>query len=311
MKAIKDLLQRIRTDREKKQGTWIGVDESHIILNALEKSERIETENAELRARLDKAIELPPGDRVWYIAEDEEGQESYIISKPTNSLTVEELKYAMDKKYFSTREEAAESRAKRDKAIELPCKIGETIYTIIKNCAWCQHYNVRWAECNAPATANFDCKSIHEICFTQDIIDDECKKHLFVAEMKFDLALLDSKTGKLLPCYFTDREAAEARLKELKENAEDPARVNRAGELPCKVGDTLYEPFIDRIREWIVDSIYVFSLGINVNCERKDDCRWHDHFAIREKHNDFEGRVYLTREAAEARLKELQEREGK
>lgn len=176
-----------------------------------------DTEVAELRARLDKAIELPPGDRVWYIAEDEEGQESYIISKPTNSLTVEELKYAMDKKYFSTREEAAESRAKRDKAIELPCKIGETIYTIIKNCACCQHYNVRWAECNAPATANFDCKSIHEICFTQDIIDDECKKHLFVAEMKFDLALLDPKTGKLLPCYFTDREAAEARLKELQE----------------------------------------------------------------------------------------------
>lgn len=49
MNAAKDLLQRIRTDREKKQGTWIGVDESHIILNALEKSERIETENAEVR----------------------------------------------------------------------------------------------------------------------------------------------------------------------------------------------------------------------------------------------------------------------
>lgn len=111
--------------------------------------------------------------------------------------------------------EVAELRASLDRAIELPCKIGETIYTVIKNCACCQHYNVRWAECNAPATANFDCKSIHEICFTQDIIDDECKKHLFVAEMKFDLALLDPKTGKLLPCYFTDREAAEARLKEL------------------------------------------------------------------------------------------------
>lgn len=90
------------------------------------------------------------------------------------------------------------------------------------------------------------------------------------------------------------------------ENAELRERLNRAGGLPCKVGDTLYEPFIDRIREWIVDSFYVFSLGINVNCERKDDCRWHDHFAIREKHNDFESRVYLTREAAEARLKELQ-----
>lgn len=85
----------------------------------LGKTEKLETELAELRARLDKTIELPSGDRVWYIAEDEEGQESYIISKPTGSLTVEELKYAMDKKYFSTREEAAESRARRDKAVEL------------------------------------------------------------------------------------------------------------------------------------------------------------------------------------------------
>lgn len=98
------------------------------------------------------------------------------------------------------------------------------------------------------------------------------------------------------------------------ENAELRERLNRAGGLPCKVGDTLYEPFIDSIREWVVDSIYVFSLGINVNCERKDDCRWHDHFAIREKYtdyNDFESRVYLTREAAEARLKKLQGGEQK
>lgn len=84
------------------------------------------------------------------------------------------------------------------------------------------------------------------------------------------------------------------------------AMLEKAGELPCKVGDTLYEPFINHIREWIVDSFYVFSLGTNVNCERKDDCRWHDHFAIRENSNDFESRVYLTREAAEARLKEIQ-----
>lgn len=75
------------------------------------KTDELTAENAELRQRLDKAIELPPGDRVWYIAEDEEGQESYIIPKPTSSLTVEELKYEMDKKYLSTRE-AAEARLK-------------------------------------------------------------------------------------------------------------------------------------------------------------------------------------------------------
>lgn len=72
--------------------------------------ETLQSENAALRERLDKAVELPPGDRVWYIAEDEEGAESYIISKPTSSLAVEELKYEIGKKYFTTRE-AAEKRA--------------------------------------------------------------------------------------------------------------------------------------------------------------------------------------------------------
>lgn len=76
---------------------------------ALEKEKaKLETENAELRARLDKAVELPFGDRVWFITEDEEGAESYIISKPTDLLTVDEL-YEIGKKYFTTRE-AAEKR---------------------------------------------------------------------------------------------------------------------------------------------------------------------------------------------------------
>ena len=57
--------------------------------------------NAVLRERLGKALELPPGDRVWFITEDEEGKESYIISKPTNCLTVDEL-YEIGKKYFTT-----------------------------------------------------------------------------------------------------------------------------------------------------------------------------------------------------------------
>lgn len=90
------------------------------------------------------------------------------------------------------------------------------------------------------------------------------------------------------------------------ENAELRERLDKT-ELPCKVGDTLYEPFINRIREWIVDSIYVFSFGINVICKRKDDYRRRDHFAIRKNYNDFESRVCLTREAAEARLKEIEE----
>lgn len=186
---------------------------------------KLRMENATLRERLEKAIELPSGDRVWYIAKDEEGQESYIIPKPTSSLTVEELKYEMDKKYFLTREAAearlkeikenTELRAELNNVVELPCQIGDTVYTVIKNCAYCKHYNMGWAECRAPATANFDCEATHRICFTQDIVTDECKKHLCVTELKFDLRLLNAETGELEPQYFIDREAAEVRLKEL------------------------------------------------------------------------------------------------
>lgn len=79
-----------------------------VIADISEQCEELKAENAALRERLEKAWELPFGDRVWFITEDEEGAESYIISKPTDLLTVDEL-YEMGKKYFTTRE-AAEAR---------------------------------------------------------------------------------------------------------------------------------------------------------------------------------------------------------
>ena len=71
----------------------------------VEQIEQLKAENAALRERLDKSVELPSEDRVWFITEDEEGEESYIISKPTDRLTVDEL-YEIGKKYFTTREAA-------------------------------------------------------------------------------------------------------------------------------------------------------------------------------------------------------------
>ena len=129
-----------------------------------------------------------------------------------------------------------------------------------------------------------------------DVISQEPANY-DAATLKIYIAHLEAENAELRETL-SKMETVEKELRE---------RLKKVGKLPCEVGDTLYEPFINRIREWIVDSIYVFSLGINVNCERKDDCRWHDHFAIRENSNDFESRVYLTREAAEARLKEINE----
>lgn len=133
-------------------------------------------------------------------------------STPCNLYPLETDK---DKEISRLQAEVAELRARLDKAVELPCAIGETVYIVIKNCAHCQHYNASWAECRAPATANFDSESTHGTCFTQDIIDDECKKRLCVAKLEFDLRLLDPKTGELKPQFFIDEKVAEARLKEL------------------------------------------------------------------------------------------------
>ena len=73
-------------------------------------NEQLKAENAALKEKLEKAVELPSGNRVWFITEDEEGEESYVISKPTNCLTVDEL-YEIGKKYFTTYK-AAEKAAK-------------------------------------------------------------------------------------------------------------------------------------------------------------------------------------------------------
>lgn len=77
----------------------------------------LESENAALKERLNKAVELPPGDRVWFIAEDEEGEESYVISKPTDCLTVDEL-HKIGEKYFITREVAKMRLAEEGRADE-------------------------------------------------------------------------------------------------------------------------------------------------------------------------------------------------
>lgn len=160
--------------------------------------EKLQAENAELRARLEKAIELPSGDRVWYIAKDEEGQESYIIPKPTSSLTVEELKYEMDKKYFPTREDAearlkeikenVELRERLNNAVELPCEVGDTIYVVFLD--EIKEWQVEKIEL---------CKDEYFVYCGHADADD----YTFVTSKEYGMR------------WFTAPEEAEARLKEL------------------------------------------------------------------------------------------------
>lgn len=97
--SIVDRLERLMRDLRLEYQEYIELREIRYEV------ERLQNENAALREMLEKAVELPSGDRVWFITEDEEGKESYIISKPTNCLTVDEL-YEIGKKYFTTREAA-------------------------------------------------------------------------------------------------------------------------------------------------------------------------------------------------------------
>lgn len=197
---------------------------------------KLRIENAALRMRLEQAIELPyERKRLLWGDKDKEtllcpdcltdimggfGDETLVVQCPNcgcfiNS-TIEPIDFTAETEArLKEIKENTELRERSKNVVELPCGLGDTIYTVIKNCAHCKHYNMGWAECRAPATASFDCESTHRICFTQDIIDDECRKHLCVAKLEFDLGLLDPKTGELEPQYFIDREAAEVLLREI------------------------------------------------------------------------------------------------
>lgn len=114
--------------------------------------------------------------------------------------------------------ENAELRERLDKAIEPPVKIGDTIYEVCKECdepCECKYYTRDYpvgAECHAPSLP-YGCSC--DACYSTDIVNEECKKHLYVEKQKFNLRFLDDKTGELKPQYFIDEKAAEAKLKEL------------------------------------------------------------------------------------------------
>lgn len=129
-----------------------------------------------------------------------------------------------------------------------------------------------------------------------------------MTEQEIERCLERFTMGKATDVMNFDYAGTLAYIQRLKtENAELRARLDKAVELPCNVGHTLYEPFIDMIREWEVESIYLGKNRFQANCVNKNDYKMHWNFIKADYCNEFEGkgRVRVTREAAEARLAEL------
>lgn len=126
--------------------------------------------------------------------------------------------------------------------------------------------------------------------------------------MKIDL--MDAPREVLLK-YALDAEQDLDALKS--ENAELKARLEKAVELPCKVGDTIYFPVDDR---WNSADVVEFVIGRDL-----DNITIEVHWVQYDRNYECsevydEGMVsllnlgktwFLTHEAAEARLKELEE----
>ena len=88
-------------------------------------------------------------------------------------------------------------------------------------------------------------------------------------------------------------------IKRLKaENAALRERLSKAVELPCKVGDTVYEIIDGEIRETEVIQLKIDNMGLWITIRMG--------FGVSTVLFNKVARIYLTREAAEARLKELQ-----
>lgn len=74
-----EIRERIRKDRTNHNDSILTLQESHIVINALQRLEGIEAENAALRERSEKAVELPDPSIVpnfygfvltWYTVEE-------------------------------------------------------------------------------------------------------------------------------------------------------------------------------------------------------------------------------------------------
>ena len=108
-----------------------------------------------------------------------------------------------------------EEKIKNGLLVELPCKAGDTVYEI--------EYN-RWEVCcNCPHYSSFfgmdqDCDMNYEIYPDAKKLNANCEKHkLQIEEYTFSLEFYARHLDDFGNTIFITKEAAEAKLKELKE----------------------------------------------------------------------------------------------
>lgn len=98
-----------------------------------------------------------------------------------------------------------ENQLENGTLIELPCKVGDTVYNIYKECSKCQHFKdyayTDYVECTLD-----DDKRMFDFDFDKDCI-------YTIYETQFTYSMID-KVGKSI---FSTKSEAEKKLKELKE----------------------------------------------------------------------------------------------
>ena len=99
--------------------------------------------------------------------------------------------------------ENAELRARLEKAVELPCKVGDTIYEVYDKC---DGHNCPYNGCSGQWRCHYE---------------GERRCGAFIKIVQFDYCDIPFVNDTV----FVSREAAEARLKEIKENNDDVRRI--------------------------------------------------------------------------------------
>ena len=115
--------------------------------------------------------------------------------------------------------------------------------------------------------------------------------------------LSTGKTSDVMNFSYADTLAYIERLKA--ENAELRERLGKTVELPCRIGDTLYGVYNDKVAEYIVIGLNVladWTLEIYLKTQNKKQNRFST-FST-----SIGVRYFKDRDAAEARLEELKER---